>query len=201
MAKELRICFLGESFVNGTGDPECLGWTGRVCAAANHQGHEVTYYNLGIRRETSTELLARWQSEVSRRLPPGVDGRLVFSFGVNDTTWDNDQPRVAVADSLENARQILTQAQRSHPVLMVGPALVADAAQNQRILSLSAAFAELCDEIQVPFLEIARPLQDSPVWIPEAIANDGAHPRAAGYAELATWVQSWSAWQTWFSET
>lgn len=201
MAKELRICFLGESFVNGTGDPECLGWTGRVCAAANHQGHEVTYYNLGIRRETTTELLTRWQPEVERRLPPDVDGRIVFSFGVNDTTWANGQPRVAVADSLQNARQILTEAQRSHPVLMVGPALVSNAAQNERILTLSAAFSELCDELQVPFLEIAQPLQDSPVWISEAIANDGAHPRAAGYAELATWVQSWSAWQTWFSET
>jgi hypothetical protein len=32
--KEIRICFIGESFVNGTGDPEFLGWTGRVCRHA-----------------------------------------------------------------------------------------------------------------------------------------------------------------------
>jgi hypothetical protein len=24
---EIRICFVGDSFVNGTGDPQCLGWT------------------------------------------------------------------------------------------------------------------------------------------------------------------------------
>jgi hypothetical protein len=26
---ELRLCFLGESFVNGTGDPQCMGWASR----------------------------------------------------------------------------------------------------------------------------------------------------------------------------
>ena len=25
----MRICFFGDSFVNGTGDDECLGWVGR----------------------------------------------------------------------------------------------------------------------------------------------------------------------------
>lgn len=30
----MRICFIGDSFVNGTGDPECLGWAGRICVTA-----------------------------------------------------------------------------------------------------------------------------------------------------------------------
>ncbi|MDY6901411.1 MAG: lipase, partial [Cyanobacteriota bacterium] len=30
LVKEMRICFVGESFINGTGDPECLGWAGRI---------------------------------------------------------------------------------------------------------------------------------------------------------------------------
>jgi lysophospholipase L1-like esterase len=64
-----RICFVGDSFVNGTGDPECLGWTGRICALACQKGHDVTYYNLGVRRETSTDIATRWRDEVSRRLP------------------------------------------------------------------------------------------------------------------------------------
>jgi hypothetical protein len=51
--QEVRICFVGESFVNGTGDPECLGWTGRICVGANKKGYDITYYNLGVRRETS----------------------------------------------------------------------------------------------------------------------------------------------------
>lgn len=26
----MRICFIGDSFVNGTGDDTCLGWVGRI---------------------------------------------------------------------------------------------------------------------------------------------------------------------------
>ena len=59
----MRICFVGDSFVNGTGDPECLGWPGRICAAARRAGHDVTYYNLGVRRDTSGDVQARWELE------------------------------------------------------------------------------------------------------------------------------------------
>jgi lysophospholipase L1-like esterase len=197
---DIRICFIGDSFVNGTGDPECLGWPGRVCVAAGYQGYNVTYYNLGIRRETSADIRDRWHQEVERRLPENCDRRVVFSFGVNDTTLENGKPRVEFRESLANARQILTQAQRSLPVLMVGPAPVGDAEQNQRIQALSVRLAELCQEIGVPFLEILGPLQASVVWIAEAIANDGAHPRAAGYGELAELVRGWSAWRNWFPD-
>ncbi|HEY9748497.1 MAG TPA: GDSL-type esterase/lipase family protein [Allocoleopsis sp.] len=199
-AGDTRICFVGDSFVNGTADPECLGWTGRVCAAACRKGYNVTYYNLGIRRETSADIRDRWQAEVERRLPETCDRRVVFSFGVNDTTIENGRRRVESSDSVENARQILTQAQRSLPVLMVGPALVGEAEQNQRICDLSGRLAELCQELGVPFLEIARPLQGSAVWVAEAIANDGAHPRAAGYGELAELVENWWAWRGWFPD-
>ena len=65
----VRICFVGESFVNATGDPECLGWAGRICVNANKKGYDITYYNLGVRRETSAQLKNRWQREVSERLP------------------------------------------------------------------------------------------------------------------------------------
>lgn len=197
---DTRICFVGDSFVNGTGDRECLGWTGRVCAAACRQGYSVTYYNLGIRRETSADIRDRWQLEVERRLPESCDRRVVFSFGVNDTTIENGRPRVDPRDSINNARQILTEAQRSLPVLMVGPALVGEAEQNQRICDLSGRLAVLCQELEVPFLEIAGPLQGSAVWVAEAIANDGAHPSAAGYRELAELVQNWSAWRGWFPD-
>jgi lysophospholipase L1-like esterase len=29
----MRICFVGDSITNGTGDPEYLGWVSRVYAA------------------------------------------------------------------------------------------------------------------------------------------------------------------------
>lgn len=193
----MRICFIGDSFVNGTGDPECLGWTGRICAAARKQGYDITYYNLGVRRETSADIRSRWLGEVACRLPKEYDGRIVFSFGANDTTLENGETRVELVDSLENCRAILEAARQKFPVLMVASPPVADIEQNFRIAGLSEQLAGLCRDRNVPYLDVFTPLQASSVWISEAAANDGAHPGAAGYTEFADLVQSWSAWLSW----
>ena len=194
----MRIGFLGESFVNGTGDPEMLGWVGRICAAARQAGRDLTMYNLGIRRETSDQLLLRWEAEVDRRLPPEADPRLVFSFGVNDMTEENGAIRVPVERSLANARAILTAAAQRCPTLFIGPPPVADdAPQNGRIGRLSLAYNEICAALGVPYLDIHAALLRSQVWRTEAMAGDGAHPAAAGYAAMAALILVWPAWQAW----
>ncbi|WP_332980710.1 GDSL-type esterase/lipase family protein [Microcoleus sp. A003_D6] len=194
----MRICFIGDSFVNGTGDLKCLGWTGRICAAACGQGHDITYYNLGIRGETSTDIKTRWFSEVSCRLPHYGDGRIVFSFGVNDTYIENEKIRIEVEKSIENARDILTSAKEIFPVLMIGPPPVIDADRTIRIANLSEQFSQVCSELEVPYLEVCTPLQKSEIWQKELTENDGSHPRAAGYAELAKIVHNWDGWKAWF---
>lgn len=197
--RDLRICFVGDSFVNGTGDPTCLGWAGRICAAAQQQGHEITYYNLGIRRQTSHDIAQRWQTEVSARLPADCDGRIVFSFGVNDTTIEGGKERVALAESIQNARTILQSASSFFPTIMVGPPPIQEEEQNQRIARLSGQFALVCETLAIPYLEIFTPLQGTKEWQEEVASNDGAHPRTAGYSALAKLIQTWSAWRTWFA--
>ncbi len=201
MLKEVRICFVGDSFVNGTGDPECLGWTGRICTNANKKSYDITYYNLGIRRDTSTNIAKRWLQEVSLRLPKEYDGRVIFSFGLNDTTVENAKSRVDFADSIKNTREILSEAQKLYPVLMVGPAPYAERENLQRRqinTDLSKQFALICDELNVPYLDVIPILEKSNIWINEARANDGAHPKAGGYAEFAQIVENWDAWLNWF---
>lgn len=195
---DIRICFVGESFVNGTGDRTYLGWAGRLCVDLAGHGYEVTYYNLGIRREISSQLLDRWQEEVIRRLPPGVDGRIVFCFGVNDTTLEGGKPRVALANSIQHTWQILSLARQQYPVLMVSPLPISDPAHNQRSQILSSHLAQVCQQLQIPYLDALTPLSQSAVWMDEVANGDGAHPDAAGYLELTRLVQGWSAWQRWF---
>ncbi len=98
----MRICFFGDSLVNGTGDDDGLGWVGRVVAQARHGGCDVTAYNLGVRRDTSADVAARWMGEARLRLPAEHDGRLVFSFGANDciASDEDGSPRVKPADSI-----------------------------------------------------------------------------------------------------
>jgi len=193
----MHIAFIGDSFVNGTGDPEYLGWVGRVCANAHRQGCEITAYNLGIRGNTSTDIKERWQQEVTRRFPPAEDCRIVFSFGVNDTTWENGKTRVDGETSIENTSEILRLARSQYPILMLGLAPIDDRQQNDRSKQLSKQFSLVCAELNIPYLDIFSPLQHSTIWVKEVAENDGAHPRNSGYAELARLVETWSEWKSW----
>jgi lysophospholipase L1-like esterase len=193
---DIRVCFVGDSFVAGTGDPTGLGWVGRVAAGALARGHQVTAYNLGVRRETSADILRRWRRECEPRALPGVDTRVVFSFGANDTALDNGRRRLALEQTLANAAALLRATTAIYPVLLIGPPPVADAAHDARLGELSGALAELAQEQGVPYLDAFTPLQASALWREEVLANDGSHPRSGGYRELAALVMSWPAW--WF---
>ena len=116
MHPDIRICFVDDSFVNGTRDEAALGWAGRLCAAANAKGWAVTYYNLGVRRETSGGIRRRWQAECESRLPETCDARVVFSFGVNDTTIEHGQQRVALEGSCTNTQAVLQAARSKYQV-------------------------------------------------------------------------------------
>jgi len=193
----MRICFIGDSLVNGTGDPTLLGWVGRVCAAARRRGQDITCYNLGIRGDTSVEIAGRWQDESGRRLPAGVDGRLVFSFGANDCLTRDGAPRIPAAQALANARAVLEGARQRHPTLMLGPPPTALAEADPRVAALSRDLATLAAELSVPYLDLYTPLAAMPLWRLEVTVGDGAHPGAAGYALIADLVEGWAPWRRW----
>jgi lysophospholipase L1-like esterase len=162
-------------------------------------GYAITYYNLGIRGDTSKQIEARWESEAALRLPPHCDARLVFSFGVNDNCLESGQLRVLPQDSLSSARRLLMKAQLQYSLLFIGPPPVADAAINQRTANTSLAYAALCAELAIPYLETYQPLHQNAIWMREVALVDDSHPAAAGYQALADLVLQWSAWQAWFS--
>ena len=195
---DVRICFVGDSFVNGTGDPLCLGWTGRVSATAIRRGHAVTHYNLGIRRDTSADIAARWRDECARRLPAQINGRMVFSFGANDVTIEDGRQRVSLDATLNHLRAMVQDARHQYPTLLVGPPPVAEAAHTGRIIALCRAMAELARELGVPYLPVCERLVQGLTWVQEAAQADGAHPGQHGYAALAALVQAWPAW--WVSD-
>ena len=194
----MRICFIGDSFVNGTGDDACLGWTGRICSHARQRGLDITLYNLGVRRDTSADIAQRWQREARARLSPEHDGRLVFSFGVNDCISEQSgSVRIVESASLVFARSILVTANAWLPTLMIGPPPTADPELNQRVERLSTRLNELCEDLSIPFLSTWNHLISSDIWMREVAAVDGAHPNGAGYAILADLVLNWQPWQSW----
>ncbi|KAB8124293.1 GDSL family lipase [Komagataeibacter medellinensis] len=194
----MRICFIGDSYVTGTGDETCQGWAGRLCAMERQAGHDVTLYNLGVRGQTSHDIAQRWQTETEARIGGRADGRIVLSFGANDCTIRPDgQPRLGYERSLAAACAILAMAAAHWPVLMVGPPPTGTAMTDVRTQALSAAQATACKRLGIPFLPITDTLLAAPLWCAEISHGDGAHPAGGGYDELAHIIHGWAAWRAW----
>jgi len=191
-----RVCFVGDSFVQGTGDAAGLGWTGRVAAAARAAGYDLTAYNLGIRRDTSADIAARWQAECDARFRVACSPYVVFSFGANDMTADDETLRLPMPASIANFRSIISDAKARCPTLVIGPPPVGDSAQDVRIFTLCAIYAAIAGELNIPYLPLAQDLAGDAAWQRAVAAGDGTHPDGTGYALIAERVLNWPAW--WF---
>jgi lysophospholipase L1-like esterase len=190
----MRICFVGDSITNGTGDPEYLGWVGRVMQQERTRRAELTSYNLGIRRDRSDQIRARWRAEVEARLPVEHEGRVVFGFGANDAVQE-----VAPAVTLGHAEAILSEARGRWPVFLIGPAPLVEAKARERVAALDKALGALCTQLGVPYASVFDGLMATPVWLDEARAGDGAHPGADGYSRMAALVLASESWRVWMA--
>lgn len=194
--RDIRICYIGDSFINGTGDPQKLGWSGRLSAMSENSEREITHYNLGVRRETSEDILGRWEREVEGRLIKDAENYVVFSFGVNDTVEENGKERVSILKSVANAKEILLGAKERYPVIMVGPPPIDDDTQNRRIKMYDKAYQQMCEEHFIAYISLFDTLESNEIWMKEVSSNDGAHPRAKGYTLIADLIYKWDTW--WF---
>jgi acyl-CoA thioesterase I len=192
ISTDRRVCFIGDSYVAGVGDPEHWGWVSRVVAESHRDGCPVTAYNLGVRMDTSEDVRRRLSAETAARWVAGCDNRLVVSFGVNDMTEVDGAVRVAPERSVANLRGIAEHAgAQGVPLLVVGPPPVADRDQNDRIEALDERFAE---EV-FPYVSVFGALHLERDWMRAVALGDGAHPGAEGYALLAELVLP--AWEDW----
>jgi lysophospholipase L1-like esterase len=190
----MRICFVGDSMTNGTGDHAHLGWVGRVLQDERKRHPELTGYNLGVRRDRSDQIRAHWKSEVERRLPAEYEGRVVFSFGANDAAQERD-PALTMAD----AEAMLTEAKARWPIFMIGVVPIPVEETLRRIRALDRAYVPLCARLGVPFLSVFDELMATPVWLDEARAGDGAHPGAGGYTRMSELILASPVWQKWMA--
>jgi acyl-CoA thioesterase-1 len=195
----MRICFFGESYVNGTGDPSYQGWVGRLCAQARTSGKDITAYNCGIRGATSTLIRATWYAEAKVRLTGMTPEAVVFSYGTNDSWHEADQPQVSLEDQTKNTTAILTESSAHWPTLMIGPPGFANydatGARREDHAERDRAMKAVCAELGVPYFATLAAFDSFKHWCAEAMAGDGVHPGAQGYAEMAEELAAWPAWQ------
>ena len=152
---------------------------------------------LRIRRNTSEDILLRWEEECSLRLQNSCDGRIVISCGVNDTVIENERLRVSFEESVENIRKILKGAKK-YNVIMLGPPPIDDDTHNKRIKAISEAYENEANLLNVPFIELYSSLTIDNAYKKEISENDGAHPKSNGYKKISGIVGSSPHW--WFNE-
>jgi len=198
MARDLRVCFLGDSFVQGTSCDAGLGWVGQVYAEARRiPGLDLTMFNLGIRGQSGPEIAERAIAELSPRLiDKGQAQAVVLAFAANDIRLE-----VALEDSLAAAREMLSwvKAQGFTP-FFVGPPPSADPEKDKGRRALAVELYKVCDDLEAPRLDVQAEVADWSLWFDECAAGDGAHPNTAGYGLIADAFKAWAPWRAWLAQ-
>ncbi len=190
--RDVGLCFLGDSFTAGYGDPKALGWVGRVVSRTTHPDLDLTAYNLGIRGQDSGDVASRWRAECMPRWLGRSERRLVLSVGHNDLRHGltTARSRLNLANVLDDATA------KGIAAFVVGSCPTSDDDLNARVEALSAAQADVCARRGVPFVDCYHPLLGHDQWRSELAAGDGAHPGQAGYGLIA-WLVLHGGWGAW----
>lgn len=190
--RRVGVCFVGDEYVAGLGDPKALGWVSRVIARTPHAGVDLATYNLGVRGDSSTEVLARWHQEAAPRWRVANERRLVVGFGAHDV-----EQGLSTARSRLNLANILDDASSAAiATFVVGPAPSADNEVNERLQVLVDAQADVCARRGVTYVDCFRPLLGHDQWNADLGASPDGLPGQAGYGLIA-WLVLHAGWQNW----
>lgn len=188
----MAIFFFGDSFTQGVGDDAGAGWVGRVTGGAS-----VAHVNCGRTGDTSEDIRARFQGEISGRDVSGI----VFCFGAYDCLLgENRRPRVGQLDRLKNAKALMVEAKMIAPILFLSPFPMAENDKATACVADTARqFATIARANGVPYVNIFDGINGCDVWHKEALANDGVHPGAGGYEKAAALIVNNDIWHAWVS--
>ena len=205
------LCFVGDSLVQGIGDTHYQGgWCGRLCQSLEG---DMTYFNLGIRRNTSRDIVNRWESECVKRWDyddydnydgyedKPIDGNptedspakasphkrcyFILSCGVNDTVIEQGEQRISQEETLLNVTQIFANASTLAHCMMVSPLPVLERDHNQRIAMLNHQLKHSVRTQGIAYLDVFTQLNQDQEYLNALKQGDGYHPNTLGYERIA----------------
>lgn len=170
-----RAHFFGDSFTAGQGDPEGVGWVGRLAAKMP----KIDFANHGVPGAPGSFIVKQW---LATELDPTRRELVVFCFGTNDALLGVSEDHTLLM--LENA---LDRAEFEHlPAFVIGPPPIGDDSTADHELANLSSMMEMTVTMRgMPFIGTHAALGPGSTWHAEASAADGTHPGAGGYAELA----------------
>ncbi|MDO4887499.1 MAG: GDSL-type esterase/lipase family protein [Actinomycetaceae bacterium] len=186
----MNVFFIGDELVAGYGDARALGWTGRVLARTSNEP-PLMAMTLAVPHEDTSALARRWADEVSRRMSPDEENKLVIGLGSHDL--DSGQTlaraRLHLANVLDAAQRLRLRA------FVVGPPPRRDHPRKIQ-QDLTHAFADVCSRRDLPYVDTFTPLVDHEQWNTDMTISGGYEPRQAGYGLMA-WLVLHNGWNEW----
>jgi len=201
---------LGDSGVYGLGDPEEGGWCERLRRHWMALPDGPVLYPLGVRGDGLERVAARLEREVHcrgelrRQIPQGI----LLAVGLNDCARvgrPDGRPQLDAEGFLFGLQQLLLQARRIAPVLVLGLTPVDEAVMPyadvlwyglDQVRRYEGLLEEACLEADVPFLPLLNSLLDDPAW-PGWLGTDGVHLNSDGHRQVYERVRHWPALLRW----
>ena len=210
LAVPRKLIVLGDSGVYGWGDPEEGGWCERLRRHWMALPDGPVLYPLGVRGDGLERVAARLEREVHcrgelrRQIPHGI----LLAVGLNDCARvgrPDGRPQLDAEGFLFGLQQLLLQARRIAPVLVLGLTPVDEAVMPyadvlwyglDQVRRYEGLLEEACLEADVPFLPLLNSLLDDPAW-PGWLGTDGVHLNSDGHRQVYERVRHWPALLRW----
>lgn len=193
--------FFGDSITLGVNVLEDDTWTCLLNASMKSHGVPIppsTFYYLGVRKNASKQIAERFLPEFEVRNIAGAANYFVFMFGTVDTMSVNGKINLETSDSLKYAKELLLQAKERGKCIFITPPPVLDEAHNARIANLAQEQVKLCEEINIPCVDVYSALSQNTVYTQDL--NDGIHPQEMGNTSIYDIIWQSQALQEWVVE-
>lgn len=197
---EKRILVFGASIVWGAWDI-AGGWVQRLRQHIDKKNladddYFCLVYNLGVSGDGVKDMLARFKNEALARHPHNPN-TIILSTGNNDSVVNNEtgQNNLAFDEFQKMTKELILLAQKHAADVVVMGGLPIDkrkadpiswqqshSYKNDLVKQYNKAVAQICQELEVPFLEMFERLSG-----PEFIStlDDGVHPNDQGHEMIA----------------
>jgi lysophospholipase L1-like esterase len=196
MAKDVSIIVFGDSVAYGIGGTEKCGWVNgmRLVYERDAKDHGLFVYNLSIPGETTNDIMARLDVEVSARYDANKNNIIVFAIGLNDSSTYGTIQRVPYNIFALNIKRLIDTAKKyTQNVGFVGLTPVDERRistasrrltyTNNVIRKYDDCIAELAQKNDCQYTNIAR------ILTPEDLV-DGLHPNSVGHRKICQMIVS-----------
>ncbi len=188
--KPINICIFGDSITWGAYLPFRIGWVNQIRDILERKNSQIAVYDLGIDRNTSKDLLTRFDTEASARKPDVV----VFAIGINDSLYRNNpnNRETGESDFKLNLEKLVDKAKTfTDKVVFVGLVKGDDSKTTPLLRSTSGKFYDkqsaykyneiiktVAQENNLGFVDILSKLDDTDF-------DDGLHPNVKGHSKIS----------------